>query len=95
MAEDQGRIIGFITGECRPVHYRERFHAIIELIGVDPEYQRSGIGSVLIKSFVERCRERGALSVHAMVSMGDEAMRSLMRSLDFTMREMVTFRFDL
>ncbi len=95
VAEDQGRIIGFITGGCRPVHYRERPHAVIELIGVDPEYQRSGIGSELIKGFLYRCRERGALSVHAMVSVGDEAMRSLMRSMDFTMGEMVTFQVDL
>ncbi|MFQ5826979.1 MAG: GNAT family N-acetyltransferase [Dehalococcoidia bacterium] len=95
VAEDRGRIVGFITGECRPVHYMERPHALIELIGIDPEYQRRGIATRLIEAFGERCRERGALSVHAMISVGDEAMRSLLRSLDFTMGEMVTFQMAL
>jgi ribosomal protein S18 acetylase RimI-like enzyme len=95
VAEDRGKIVGFITGECRPVHYRERPHALIELIGVDPEYQRLGIGAKLVEAFIDRCRERGALTVHALVSVNDEPMRSLLRSLDFTKGEMVTFQIAL
>jgi [ribosomal protein S18]-alanine N-acetyltransferase len=50
-------LIGFIVGRMtQTLSANETTEAEIFNIGVSPEFRRSGIGSFLLKTFVEQCR---------------------------------------
>src|SRR5690606_14897942 len=49
-AVDNGELVGFVAGDLRPSHGA----GWIATIGVDPRYQRRGIGRALLKACEER-----------------------------------------
>jgi ribosomal-protein-alanine N-acetyltransferase len=60
-AADNSDVRGFILGRTTPAADPEAgLEAEIYNIGVSPEYGNSGIGSLLLTAFIERCRAAGA-----------------------------------
>lgn len=92
MVAEVGReTIGFLLGEITDSLYGLGDTAWVRLIGVDPRYQRQSIGSRLLEAFTERCRQKGARSVHIMVRWHDWWLLSFLQSLGFDRGETIEF----
>jgi len=91
VAEADGRLIGFLLGRVTELGYEEADCFLLELIGVDPDYRRVGIGRKLVEAFEDRCRQRGAQAIRVMVSWHDWWLLSFLRSLEFGRGEMAEF----
>jgi ribosomal protein S18 acetylase RimI-like enzyme len=83
VAEVGGRVVGFILGDVRGWEYGLRAGGWIDIMGVDPEYQKQGIGRMLVTAFVEQCHQEGIKAVHVMVRAEDNPMQSFFRSVGF------------
>ncbi|MDM8000134.1 MAG: GNAT family N-acetyltransferase [Dehalococcoidia bacterium] len=55
VAEVDGRIIGFIIGSMGGPEYSLPVSGWVTTIGVDPDYQRRGVGKALLKAFIDVC----------------------------------------
>jgi len=91
VAVASGEIVGFLFGRITDSPYGQADTASLELIGVDPEYQRQSIGSGLVRCFSEHCQQKGVRSVHVMVSWHDWWLLSFLRSMGFARGEMAEF----
>ena len=56
VAVDEGRPVGFVAVALNALHERM---GVIDIIGVDPDYQRRGISSQLTEFATEHMRSRG------------------------------------
>lgn len=57
--KSNNELSGFIAGRLIPGSESvERFDSEIHNIGVVPKFQRTGVGQLLLKSFIERCLNR-------------------------------------
>lgn len=84
VAEAENKIVGFLLGRITSSPYDDSKSYLIELIGVDPQYKRMGIGRILVEAFEKSCLEKGASSIRVMVSWHDWWLLSFLRSLDFS-----------
>ena len=79
-AVSEGRIVGFVAGDPR----RHEGHMIIVTIGVDPDWQRRGLGERLLRAV----EARSALPrIQLMVRQSNRPALSLYRKLDYTIVE--------
>ena len=95
VAEDAGRIIGFVLARAvrSPAELGEI--AWIEFIGIHPDRQGQGIGTKLVEAWRDRCRQKGIKKVHMMLNWRDWWMQSFFESLGFSRGELVDFQADL
>lgn len=91
VAEVSGQVIGFLLGELADSRYETADTAWLQLIGIDPDYQRLGIGSRMMQAFLERCRQNKVQSVRIMISANDWWMLSFVGSLGFARAERVEY----
>jgi N-acetylglutamate synthase-like GNAT family acetyltransferase len=83
VAEAEGRIVGFLLGQMATSSYEATDIAMVQNIGVDPEYLHHRIGTRLMEAFIECCKKRGVESIHAMVRSQDGQLIPFLRSMDF------------
>ena len=95
VAEDGGRIVGFVLGRIVHSPVELRGVAWIELIGVLPSYQRQGIGRKMVQAWMDRCREKGIKKVHVTISWRDWWMLSFFEALGFARGDLVDFQAEL
>jgi ribosomal protein S18 acetylase RimI-like enzyme len=81
-AIDGDRIVGFIAGDVR----RHEGHTIISTIGVDPDYQRRGLGERLMRE-VEARSLRSVPRLQLMVRKSNLPALHLYRKLNYTIVE--------
>lgn len=95
VAEENGRIVGFVLGRVvrSPVELSDI--AWIELIGVLPGYHRRGIGKRMVEAWKDRCRQKGIRKVHIMINWRDWWMLSFFESLGFSRGDLVDFLAEL
>ncbi len=75
-----GTVVGFIMGELNIGYFGiSREGATIDTVGVDPDYQRRGIGKKLLDEFVDHLRQLDVNKIHTLVDMDDTR---LMRYFD-------------
>ena len=91
VAEAEGKIVGFLLGRVTDSPYDVGDSYLLELIGVDPEYKRRGLGRRLVSAFEKACQEKGASSIRVLVSWHDWWLLSFLRSLEFSRGEMTEF----
>lgn len=94
-AEANGKVVGLILGRVAysepPVVESGR----IQIMGVYPEYAHKGIGTMLVKAFVEQCRKKGLKLVNVAVSLRDTPLQAFLHRLGFAQTEMVYFEKKL
>lgn len=95
VAEDGGRIVGFVLG--RVVHSPIELGDVawIELIGISPGYQRRGIGRRMVEAWKDRCSQKGIKKVHIMINWRDWWMLSFFESLGFSRGDLVDFQAEI
>ena len=82
VAELSGKIIGFILGDVRGWEYAQPAGGWIDIMGVDPDYRRQGVGRKLVLAFVDECHSRG-MRTHIILRDDDERLRRFFASVDF------------
>ncbi len=90
VAEVQGKLVGFIIGDMRGAEYALPPGGYIDIMGVDPEYQRKGIGKKLLNFFVRECLDSG-VKARGLLRGDQKRMHSFLLSVGFERGDMVEF----
>lgn len=84
VAEYEGQIIGFVMGNLYLGEYGiPEKTASLDTIGVSPDYQKKGIGSELIKTYIEKLRKAGVEKIYGMIEWNDWSMFMLFEKCGF------------
>ena len=72
---EDGTLVGFIMGEL----YMGEFgifqeEATLDTIGVDPDYQRKGVGKQLINEFMDHLKRLGVQKINTLVDWNDSKL---------------------
>ncbi len=86
VAQDENQtIVGFIMGELYIGEYGiSREGAAIDTVGVDPHYQRRGIGEKLMNEFLDHLKQLGVKKVNTLVDKNDTRMMLYFDSNNFS-----------
>lgn len=79
VAEDAGRIVGFLVGYRSP----DRPVAVVHLLAVDPNRRREGIGSELVERFVDDARAAGLRRVEGLLRPDERPAVEFARAVGF------------
>ncbi len=91
MAVDNGKVVGFAIGRVMAHPYRLEDTGFLSLIGVRPEYQRKGIATKLVKSFLAACQKRNIRNISTLINLHDRSMISFFKSIGFQQNEVAEF----
>lgn len=71
VAEQRGRVVGFVLGDVRGWEFAAELSGWLEIIGVDPEYHNQGVSRALMNELSARFRRAGVTVVNTMVNWND------------------------
>ena len=76
VAEDEnGTVVGFVMGVLYMGEYGiYQEEATLDTIGVDPDYQRKGIGKLLINEFLDHLKTLGVQKINTLVDWNDSKL---------------------
>jgi ribosomal protein S18 acetylase RimI-like enzyme len=95
-AELDENIVGFIIGEIRIWEFGiGEKTGWIRILGVDPDFQRSGIGRKLGEALLEHFERRGIKRVRTMAEWYTGDLISFFKSLGFNMLNMIPLEKEL
>lgn len=83
VAEQNGRILGFMLAEVRGWEFRQPQTGWITAVGTDPDYRRGGIARRLLAEMVDDFRARGLQNVRTMVEWSDGEVLSFFTAMGF------------
>ncbi|MFQ6110794.1 MAG: GNAT family N-acetyltransferase [Nitrospinota bacterium] len=95
VAEVDGKVVGFILGDVRGWEFGLAEAAWVWDLGVDPDYQGRGIGTMLAQSLFDYFRSKGARTVYTMVNWGDGRLLGYFKSLGFRRGDMINLEKTL
>ncbi len=96
IAEVGGQVAGFIMGSV----YLGEFGipesiAYIDTIGVNPDFQRQGIGGYLLDEFKTTVQKAGATEVHTLVDWADTDLLGFLADAGFGASNTLNLKLDL
>jgi GNAT superfamily N-acetyltransferase len=95
-AELDGNIVGYIIGEIRIWEFGiGEKTGWIRILGVDPDFQRRGIGRKLGEALLEHFERRGIKRVRTMAEWYTGDLISFFKSLGFNMLNMIPLEKEL
>jgi len=72
VAEENGKVIGFVMGEIFIGEFGiSKEIGTLDTIGVDPDYQKKGLGELLINEFVAHLKSLGVDKLQTLVDWND------------------------
>jgi predicted N-acetyltransferase YhbS len=76
VAEDEdGTVLGFVMGELYMGEYGIfQETATLDTIGVDPDFQKRGVGEQLINEFIDHLRHVGVKKINTLVGWNDSRL---------------------
>jgi ribosomal protein S18 acetylase RimI-like enzyme len=95
VAEVDGEVKGFIL--ARRVYGGEppTEVGLIQILGVDPGYQRRGIASKMVNAFLNACRVKKLNAVRIMINERDSQLQGLFEHLGFRRGELIDYTKSL
>ncbi|MCP4298481.1 MAG: GNAT family N-acetyltransferase [Proteobacteria bacterium] len=80
----EGKVVGFIMAELYMGEYGITSEgAALDTIGIDPSWQKKGIGELLLKEFFDHLQDLGVLKINALVSNDDSQMMRFFSANNF------------
>jgi len=96
VAEMDGKIVGFIIGSISKREYGVSEDAgWIDTIGVDPDYQRRGIGQMLFNEMVDHLKKVGVKTIYTFVNWRDWGLLKFFDSIGFEKGDMISLKLDV
>ena len=87
---EDGTVVGFVIGELYIGEYGiSDVGATIDTIGVDPYYQRKGIGEQLIDEFMDHLRDLGIKKINTLVDRNDNKLIHFFSANQFSPAESI------
>lgn len=68
VAESDGRVVGFLFGFVAP----DGKTGYVHLVGIDPDFRRMRVASLLYEAFEAECRDKGCQEMKAITTLGNE-----------------------
>lgn len=96
VAEEDEKVVGFVMGELFIGEYGIfQEEATLHTIGVDPEYQRTGIGQTLINEFVDHLKKVGVRRLNTLVDWNDSKLIHFFGSNQFSPSKTINLERNL
>ena len=83
VAEVDNEFVGFVMASLAYVREQVSEACVIQIFGVDPQYQRQGIATHLIQALLDKTRSRGIKLVRVMVEERDGELQGFFKRLGF------------
>ena len=83
VAEDDGKIVGFIIGEIKIGGFGSELSGWVEMMGVMPEQMGSGIGKALAERMFQHFTEREVLDIFTAVAWDSGDILAFFKGLGF------------
>ncbi|MDP2726729.1 MAG: GNAT family N-acetyltransferase [Dehalococcoidia bacterium] len=93
-AESRGNLIGFMLGDIRGWEFGISESGWIEILGVDPAYQRKGVGRAILNAMLDELKKRGVKKVLIIARWYDPIL-SFFRGEGFEHGELLSVQKDL
>jgi len=91
VSEVDGQVVGFIWSRLAYVGIPVDEVGIIQMLVVDPDYQRHGIASRLVNALLDHCHAKGINTVRAVLDERHWELRNYFQSLGFRRSELVIY----
>ncbi|MHA2075710.1 MAG: GNAT family N-acetyltransferase [Candidatus Hodarchaeales archaeon] len=96
VAEIEGKVVGFIIGEASGWEYGVPENiGWIDTIGVDPVYQKKGIGGLLMKELLNYMKKVGVDTVYTLVNWRDWELLRYFNAIGFKRGDMINLEFKI
>ncbi|MHA2244334.1 MAG: GNAT family N-acetyltransferase [Candidatus Hodarchaeales archaeon] len=96
VAELEDEVVGFIFGEASGWEYGVPENiGWIDTMGVDPEYQKKGVGRLLMKELLNYMKKVGVDTVYTLVSWRDWELLRFFDAIGFKRGDMVNLEFKI
>jgi ribosomal protein S18 acetylase RimI-like enzyme len=95
VAEVDGQIAGFIL--ARRVYVGEPVAEVglVQIMGVDPDYQRRGIGTMLVEALLQAGQAEKLKSVRIMVNERDSQLQDFFAQMGFKRGQLIDYSKEL
>jgi ribosomal protein S18 acetylase RimI-like enzyme len=96
VAEIEGTVVGFIIGDASGWEYGVPENiGWVDTIGVDPAYQKKGIGRLLMTELLNYMKKVGVNTVYTLVNWRDGELLSFFDAVGFKRGDMVNLEFKI
>ncbi len=83
VVEVEGRPVGFLFGFLPP----DSSVGYVHLVGIDPDYRRKQVGSILYQAFEQACVQAGCKSMKAITTLGNEGSVQFHEALGWSVEQ--------
>ena len=91
VAEVNGQVAGFILAQRAYVGEPVTEVGLIQILGVDPDYQRQGIATKLVNALLDTCRSKKLSAVRILFNVRDSQLQGLFEHLGFRRGELIDY----
>jgi ribosomal protein S18 acetylase RimI-like enzyme len=91
VAEVDNQFAGFVMAYLTYVREQVSEACIIQIFGVDPQYQRQGIATKLVQALLDKCRSKKIKLIRTMVEERDSELQGFFKRLGFDRGRYIDF----
>jgi GNAT superfamily N-acetyltransferase len=91
VAEAGGQIVGFILARLEFVYIPLWEVCLVQIVGVDPEYQRHRIGVELFNELEKNCRLEDIDAIRALVAQNEDTLQRFIEHMGFSPSNIVNY----
>jgi len=91
VAEVDGQVAGFILARRVYVGEPSAEAGLIQILGVDPDYQRRGIATKMVNALLDSCRAKKLKAVRLMINERDSQLVGLFEHVGFRRGELIDY----
>lgn len=91
VAEIGDQFVGFVMAYLTYVREQVSEACVIQIFGVDPQYQKQGIATKLIQALLDKCRSKKIKLVRTMIKKRDSELQGFFKRLGFDRSRHIDF----
>ncbi len=96
VAEMDGKVVGFVLGDASGWEFGiPDTTGWIDSIGVDPGYQKRGIGQALVRAAISHMKKVGVGTIYGLVNWRDWDMLKFLNKIGFTRGDMINLELKV